>query len=241
MSDALEVSIRVDATQAMRDLDDIGKRQVPFAMAQAINGVVNNFQRAEFAGIESRFHIRRPGWVKKSIKRTHKATKSELWADVAIQPPGAKPRADILGKFERDTSKTSVRPGGDVAVPMPGGPNRNGAGIVANRDRPRAFHFHQVGGAIEGERGTFIVQGPNGEALILQRQKGGARRRRKGDPKRLGPAPKGPSHVRLLYVLLPQVPISPVLEFVATAQRVVNETWAAEADRALASALATAR
>jgi hypothetical protein len=216
----LDLTITVDSANATRYLDDVARKQIPFAESKALSAVALAFQAAEFHGIEQRFTVRRESWVKRSIKITHFAKKKEPWATIAIQPPGTggASRADILGKFERDTAKRSRRAGGLIAIPI--GAKRTAHGIVRGRDRPHALDLHPVGQSIRGARHTFLVQTADGRALILQRTAQG---------------------VRALYLLMPEVRIHPTLEFEATAQRVVAREWDEAFRVAFAHAMETAK
>lgn len=211
------ISVTVDATRALNYLSDLEKQQVPFAMARAINDVAVDFQLQEFLHEKDIFTLRRPDWVQRSNKVTHFASKTELWATVTVSPPGAANRSDIIGKFEDQTTKQSVRAGGMVAVPVEA--RRGRTDIVVPSQRPKAFNFRQVGKRIIGDRGTYIVR-RGSKQYIFQYARGGD---------------------RLLYVLVPQVPITPDLEYLRTAEWTVANKFQLRFDQRWTDALATAR
>lgn len=214
------IEITVDAASATRFLTELESKQIPFATKTALNTAALAFQTAERAHLRGIFTLRRPEWADRSIKITHFATKAEQWATIAVQPPGASgpQRADILGKFEEDTSKSPR--GRTIAVPVSARIKRGNTGVISKRDRPAAYNFRQVGKAIRGDRHTFIIRKADGSGAIFQRTKAG---------------------VFALYLLVRQVPIQPDLKFVPTAQQVVTRVWDTEFTKALESALRTAK
>lgn len=213
----MPLTLTVDTSSATSWLNDVANEQIPFAASKALNATAVDFQAAQFAHEQSIFHLNRPDWVKRSTKITHFAKKTALWATIAVSPPGGDRRADVIAKFEEDTEKTSVA-GHDIAVPI--GARRNKANIVRSGDRPKSFNFHQVGNAVRGDRGTFIVTTAGGRRLILQRTRSG---------------------VNALYLLTPRVVIRPDLDFEPTAVRTVDDRWLANFDRWFEEAMRTAR
>lgn len=225
------INIVVDYKHVVRHLDDLAERQIPFALAKSLNATVAaprsgssglvTIQGEERLQLRKAFELRRPEWADRSIKVTHFATKKEPWATIGIHPPGSAggSRADILGKFETDREK-KPKDGHTIAVPVSSRIKRSNKGIISKRDRPRAYNFRQVGNAIRGDRGTFIVRNPDGSGWIFQRTKRG---------------------VFPLYRLLTEVEIDPDLHFVETAFRTVDRVWTLNMQRALEEALRTAR
>ena len=215
------LSITVDILPATRGLTEVQVNQIPFALSKAINDTAKQFQALEFAHLQSVMTLRRPDWVQRSIKIGHFATKAEPWGVVAISPPGSTgfSRRDILTKFEDETDKRSRKPGGMVAVPLDG-VKRNRRDIIPMNQRPASFHFRQVGNRILGDRGAFIVKTAGGRELILQRSRG---------------------EVRALYLLVPDVHITPDLMFTSIALSTVERFWAGNFSDAFELAMRTAK
>src|SRR4051812_46289573 len=198
----------------------MGERQLAYAAAGALNDTAVDFQIQEFLHEKDIFTLRRPDWVQKSNKITHFAKKyeGELYTTVTLSPPGANERSDIVGKFEDQTTKQSRNPGGMVAIPI--NARKGKRDIVVPSQRPCAFNFRQTGNRIVGDRGTFIVKLANGKQLILQRTGRG---------------------VQALYELVPQVHITPDLEYLKTARWTAENKFEANFARRWARALETAK
>lgn len=211
------ISVTLDVANALATLTAWEQTQVPFAMANTLNDLAVDFQTQEFLHEADIFTLRRPDWVRRSNKITHFANKAELFATVTVSPPGAPNRADIIGKFESETEKTSIRPGGLLAVPI--GARRGKTNVILPSQRPKAFNFRQVGKRILGDKGTFIVTLADGRQMILQRH--------------------GKNQVQALYVLTPQVPITPDLEYLKTAEWTVANRFQQRFDARWQQALAT--
>lgn len=212
------IEITVDVTKWTRHLADVEQRQIPFAMSRALNATGLQVQRAERDQLHRVFTLRRPEWAERSVKIVHFAKKSEPWLTIGIHPPGGDRRADILGKFETEREKRP-RDGGTIAIPVAARKRRD-TGIIRKRDRPGGFNFRQVGRAVRGDRGTFIIRQPDGSGGIFRRVKG---------------------VVSLLYLLVHRAPLQPDLHFADTAGKAVDDHWAYNFERALDEALRTAK
>ena len=224
------IDIVVDYKHVLRHLDDLAERQIPFALAKSINATVaaqsgrasyGTVQGEERLQLRKAFELRRTEWADRSVKVTHFASKREPWATIGIHPPGASgaQRADILTKFETDREKRP-KDGHTIAVPVGSRIKRSNKGIISKRDRPKAYNFRQVGNAIRGDRGTFIVREADGSGWIFQRTKKG---------------------VFALYRLVTQVEIDPELHFVETALKTLDRVWAINMEKAFEEAMRTAR
>lgn len=213
------LSIKVDTSGALSWLNEVANEQIPYAAMKALNQTAVEFQAAQFAHEQDIFKLRRADWIKKSTKidRGDFATKRKLSVRIHVEPPGGDARSDVIAKFEDDTQKTSIL-GHDVAVPV--GVRRSKKDIVRGDQRPKAFHFHQVGRTIRGDRGTFIVDTGRGFRLILQRTRAG---------------------VKALYYLFHHVPIVPDLQFEKTAEITVVRRWDENFAEWFHKAMATAR
>ena len=214
MSALLDVDF--DSRDTSRWLGSMAK-QTPFALSVAINDTLKDAQKVQRAHQRRVFTVRRPQWIDRSVKIKPFATKRTLTGTMAIDPPGGKRTSDILAKFESGGRK-QVREGRHLAIPIEA--RRTKAGIVSRRNRPKGFRFKRVGRSIRGERRTFIIAGVG----IFQRVG-----RRKN------------SRIRMLYRFKTSVPIDRRLDFIANAERVVQQMFDRNFDRAFDRAVATAK
>ena len=218
--------IPVDTSQisiGTRALERLAKDQAPFALSLTINRLALTFQK-EQRGHQARiFTVRRKTFVGRAVKLKPKATKRRPEATISIDPPGGQKRADILSKFEDQTTKTPTR-GRTLAVPGPG-IRRGKTGVITKASRIAAFEFRQITPRVSvGKKRTFLLRTGPRRGYIF---------RRKGR--------RGSTTVELLYSLVPEVPIQPELDFVQNAEKVVRRDTAREYGRALDFALRTAR
>ena len=142
---------------------DVYKRQIPFATARAINWTAKDFQGAQRIRMADVFEIRRPQFLKQSVKIKPFATKEKQEATVKIDSPAG--RSDIFGKFEEDRTKGPFR-GRSVAVPSANVP-RTGAGIIKKGWRPKDLL------ANARQRGTVLFRKPDGRGTIFRRTDSG--------------------------------------------------------------------
>ena len=190
---------------------------IPRATYLAINRTAEEFQKAQRTHMADVFKIRRPQFLKQSVKIKPVATMAKPAATVKIESPGG--RSDIFGKFETERTKTPFL-GRSVAVPTENVP-RTGAGIIRKGWTPKEL-FHQVRlkkGATRAANTTkYGVAGLFGEKnTLLIRYPGAARGtiyRRVGD------------ELVTLYQLVPRVKIEPDLRFVDTARDTIQARWA---------------
>lgn len=218
------IEITVDYRRAVRQLTDDGRKQIPYALAKAVNATVLDVQKAERANLRSKFELRRPAWADRSIKITRFAKKSDPTAIIGIHPPGDASRADILAKFETDTEK--LPRSGTIAVPVSriGVGRRKSTGIIPKRERPRAI--------LDGSnKGVFLVRkkmGAVGEGIILQRLSFGRGKNRR-------------SSVVALYYLVRRARIKNNLHFQLTALNAVDKTFVKHMTTEFDKAMKTAR
>lgn len=249
------IDISVDPKDCFLFLDDVAERQIPFAAKNALLKTGLEVQKVVRARGREIFTLRRPDWFDKTIKITHFPTKPELWLELAVKAPGSKSgdRSDIIAKFEDQTKKESVKPGGHIAIPIKERVKRNNRDIIAARNRPSAYHFRRVGGKIVGDQGTFITPSRTRPGLLLIMQRVAT-----GKSTDMGPAlPAGwrdqqgrftkasgitqRSNVFALYLLVPQVPIRPELHFEQQGELLVPRVWPQAFSDAFQDAMRTAR
>lgn len=106
----LKISIAADVKRLTATLDDIARKQIPFATSLAINAVAFEVQRGEQMLIRQTFKNPRPFTVKSIVVR--KATKASPTATVSIRPEVAK----YLQPYE--TGGVHVLPGRAALVPV---------------------------------------------------------------------------------------------------------------------------
>jgi hypothetical protein len=222
------LTITVDIDAASLWLTFVGEQQIPFATSKMLRDVAKDVQQAERTHLRDIFTLRREQWADRSMKITHFPTKTELWADIEVSPPGATGpgRADILGKFEDDTEKTPRRGGRAIVIPLAA--KRTGTGIISASARPKAFHFrpaaHQRGAytVLVGDQHTVLIQRPDGSGVIVQHD---------------GHHTMGARDGTLLYLLKPRVAIHPELHFHQIGERIVlskaADRWSEAVDFAL--------
>jgi len=210
------LDIEFDSRDTQRWLGGMA-RQTPFALSVAINDTLKDAQKVQRAHQRRVFTVRRPRFIEQAVKIKPFATKRTLTGTMSIDPPGGKRTADILTKFESGGIKR-VRDGRHLAIPVEA--RRTKAGVISRRNRPRGFKFKRVGRAIRGERRAFIIPGIG----IFQRV---GRRR--------------DSRIRMLYRFKRSVPIGRRLDFIANAERVVQQQFDKNFDRAFDRAVATAK
>lgn len=221
------IGINVDVSQFTAGMSEMEERQVPFAIKNALNAVGLDVQVAERQRLRDVFTIRRPAYADRAIKITF-ATKQEPYTTVAIQPPGG--GSDIFGKFEDQTEKLPLGSHG-VAVPIDA--RRNKADIIVKGQRPKDYHLHREGARIVGDNGTYIVKLSDGRELLLQRKdlgKRAAKKQGRGTNER----------ATLLYIFVPRVRIHPNLQFVPSAEQIVDRMWVQRWGEAFTQAMSTA-
>lgn len=114
-------------TKALKGLES----QMPFAMSKALNDVANDAQRSIQDGLSQHFTLRRPEFIRKTIKRERDdfATKTKLEAVVRIDP-----KRNMLAKFEDGGTKTPTT-GKAIAIPTEN-VRRTKAQIIGQAQRP---------------------------------------------------------------------------------------------------------
>jgi len=216
------------------------KDQVPFATSKALNRMALRFQEDQRDHQRRIFTIRRPRFVDRAVKVKPFSTKRTLFADVSIDPPGGQARADVLTKFEDQTSKSPLR-GRSIAVPTDAVP-RTGAGIIRKGWRPgelfegakqhgRGRAIGSKGDVYHGKKKTILIRKPGGKGFIFQYQGAGS----------VGTKTGHNSGLVCLYVLVPRVEIRPELDFERNASLTFERHWVEYYVEAFDQAIRTAR
>lgn len=126
----MRLDVQVDHKAVTDALREFG-RQIPFAMAKALNDVANDAQKDIQNSLPQRFTLRRPDFIKRTIKRDRAdfATKSKLEATVRVDPA-----RDVLAKFEAGGTKTPIA-GRAIAIPTEN-VRRTKTQLISEANRP---------------------------------------------------------------------------------------------------------
>jgi len=145
----MNLDIRVDAAAVTKALGELQK-QARFATSKALNDTANDAQRAIQDSLAQKFTLRRPDFIKRTIKRERPndfATKDNLVATVRVDP-----KRDILAKFEDGGEKVPTK-GKALAIPTLS-VRRTKADVIQKSQRPRAL----LSSGKAFVRGAAIVQ-----------------------------------------------------------------------------------
>jgi hypothetical protein len=216
----LSVTIRVDVRHAIRQLDDLAKKQLPFAIAQAVNDLAVQVAQAENAAMTDVF--KKPGrWTRTATRALKTARKGSPVARVVVLPG-----RDYLTPYEI---------GGVHVLPPTKAPS---GGTLFNPKAVRLNANLQIRkGTIAGllTRPDVFVGKVHGVRGIWQRLPPG----RAG--KRALPNGLVRQQVRLLIRFGDALPVKQHLDFHTRAAMVVAQRAPMAFQRALAKALATAK
>lgn len=210
------MNIQVHGLPEVRRLLGGVEKQLPFAMAKAVNDIT--LEARDFLKDRNRqtFIIRRPwvlnGWRVRLARKSSTPIAARLWLD---------PTRDFLAKFEEGGSKQS-RSGRSLAVPIEARPSPRALVPKALHIRALNLRAHRTAAGkvqLKGANGAFVVR-TAGHSLILQR-KGG--------------------QVNTLYVFKRSVPIPASLRFYDTIGAYVRNEWPHVMGEALAYAIRTAK
>lgn len=224
------LTIKVSAQNVLDKLSDAEQRQIPFAVATALNRTAEEIQTAVRDSIGQSFTIRSP-WVLRNvrIRNADRATKQQSSATIEITPDS------VLAKFERGGVKTA-RDGGSIATPQLA--TRNKRDIIPQFARPKAFRLANAGSPDDGliAKGvakSFLVRAASGRQLLLQR----VGRRSKFAGKGTGADP----NLKLLWVMVKSTAIPAQLKFYETGARVAGQRFVTNLKGMLAYALRSAK
>lgn len=137
----MNVSITVDSKALEKSLDDLGRSQLPFSTAKAINRILITSQKEQLAAMSTAFVLRRPAYAKRSIKISQFAKKNVLTGIIGVANIGA--QTSVFEKFEAGGNATGKN-GGRKAVPSVYVRPNKGKVIPAGK-RPRNLKNSFVG------------------------------------------------------------------------------------------------
>lgn len=249
----MNLSISLDISKATAFLTDVEQRQIPFALARALNVTATEFQDEVRRGISGRFVLRQPKFILDSVKiergnfATSKGFKTgggKFTATVSIGGEGSSHRnAGLLVKYEEGGEKISADPNAPIIIPTQALrpsfaelPPRNlypkNLRLIERRsvDGTLPAHVHRT------KRGVEQLQGKQRTFVLDPRTNIGSRVW--GVFQRYGPKR---SDIRLIWRYKTRIQIPARLQFMDTAQRIVPERFAENFKMMLAIALNTAR
>ncbi len=215
-----DLSIDLELSSALHGLDDLRRRQIPYATALALTRTAQAAQSEIRGKLPERFTIRSP-FTERGV-RIQAATKIRPEAVVYWKGPensrfGLSLARQEVGGAKRPYSraiKQSAKVHGRAYVALPRDVKRGAKGIIPRSQRP---------GEVLKRKRVFVKEEPGRGAVIMQR---GAK----------GAAP------RVLYYLDPRpARIKPRFGFRKTAEEVARRVFKREFGKAFAQAIATRR
>lgn len=239
----MSFSITFDTDELRKELRDVGARQMPFALANALNATANDMQAGIRNVVTGRgFVIRSEGsaqFLRRQIKRERGqdfATKQFPVARVRIASSASGRKASLLSLIDQGGSRFSQFAIGSGATfgpssvvigfqqgsrrqtmnAIPRGLFPKNTGLQERRNISGAF----AKGSLKGKRGTFAVRTGPQSGLVLQRQGG---------------------KVRALFAIKPRVRVAARNFFAPMAEKVALGRFDQNLDFALRQALKTAR
>lgn len=224
MASGVTISVRADVKGLTAKLNNLARKQIPFATAQAINATAKRVQAAEQQEIKDTFDRPTPFTVKSVGVKL--ARKSDPTAIIFIK--------DVAAEY--------------LAPYIDGGVHHLSGRALLN---PKDILLNQYGNipkgklqALKGMPGIFIgtVVTKSGQHIngVWQRPFTGATKTVRGKIK----APRGANttgHLKLLIRFGDALPVKEHLPWGETARRIVNANFKQDFDAAMAKALATAK
>lgn len=131
------------------------QKQLPYVLSQTINNTLLDAQQVQQERMLQTFIIRRPNFVKNSIKLSQFARKDTLTGILEVADVGAKPTADIWERFETGGTKTAKS--GKLAIPTQL-VTTSKTGVISKAKRPRNL------------RNSFKLKTKSGKEMIMQRK-----------------------------------------------------------------------
>ena len=221
-------------------LDDIARRQLPFALAQALNLTAKAAAVEARASAAVRLNVRKKGLLNIFIRAPaeQRATKTKLSARVMVGGPKTDPeRGSILAQQEATGTKRPFR-GNLVAIPSreisskvggkrvvkPGFELKNFKPFSTPIDGANATAHGARGSRIEGRKNTYVVfQRGTGLPILLQRYG------------------RGKKQTRALWLWVRQSGLTPKLGFGRAVIKTVRGTLDKEIGAQLTKAIASAK
>ena len=216
------IRITANTLDFQRDLDDVARHQLPFALANTLSRTAEEAVTLNKGKLPSRFTIR-TGWVAKGYRVKH-ARKNDLTATITHKD--AFMRDQEFGGTKTPASAKSV------AVP-------EGARPTPTATTPKS----RWPGAILKKQG-FVIHAKDKDLLFQRVQhtkKGKVKRGKRNLALAALPTKGHDPNVKLMYVLKQAVKIKPALGLVEDVKETIKARFAINFDGFLKSAIRTAR
>ena len=248
--------IQIDQSNLIASLDDIGRSQIPYSTRNALSRTANLAQTAERNHMSETLHLRREGWVLRSIRIDRSDLSKTSWNVIIYIDPQF---LEIANRLE--TGEDHVPKWGQYFC-IPNVDVFNQKIISADNPlHPSNIRLNQHGGRWESTDGSeiFMIHSKaTGTPLILQRTSRSGRgvaqairagvRHAAGERSASGQFTQGrairgrrPGGTRLLYTLVKRSTVPAKLKFYETITNSIQNNWENEMQQALAKALLTAR
>ncbi|MBP6010609.1 MAG: hypothetical protein KBA31_00130 [Alphaproteobacteria bacterium] len=227
---AIQISIKTNAKELRKSLSDFAKKQVPFAVSQALTAVAREVAKAEVRAIDKTFPTATPfslGGV-----GVAGATKSNLMARIFMREIAAAYFLPYLqgGRHALFGGRRSIQVPVGLTTDRYGNLGKGRLSKVIGR--PDVF-VGKITFRKSGETVAGVWQRPK-----VGKRRGGGHGTKGSTRNRIGGVFTG---LKLLARFEQPQEVKQRLPWAATAQRVVEQVWAREFDKALAKAIATAR
>ncbi len=176
-------------------LGDIANRQLPFALAMALNETAKKAAVEARPEAKKRLNIKRNALLERFIRANaeNRATKTKLSARVMVGGPKSNPeRGSILAQHEDRGTKRPysgnlvAMPSREITTKVGGGVRSIKRGYELKNFKPFSSHFSnnrtangRHGSRIEGQKNTYVVfRSGSGLPILLQRYGKGLRQTR---------------------------------------------------------------
>lgn len=211
----IALNVTVDTKSVAAYLGEL-RDQTPKRVGFALNTTANEIQKGIQASLPGKFTLRRPAYIRQSIYRKPGEDFPQIAAGTFSAAVRINEERDVLAKFEEGGTKTP-RGGRTVTVPIirTGRPR-----LVIGRES--RYHLSNLpAGLFRGERLTgsrfYGLISRRGMPLILERV--------------------GKRAARVIYALLPRVPIARRLGFYDLANHIFGVRWPVNLQKELDEAI----
>ena len=209
-----DFAIDLELSSALQGLDDLRRRQIPYALALALTRTAQAAQSEIKNELPSRFTIRN-AFVERGVK-IKTASKRDQEAAVFWQAPVASRRAFAQSLARQETGGTKTPSNRWLAIPRPAVEKRRGkGGMIPKRWRP--------GQALK-RKDVFIAKTQTAGVMAIYR-----RTTKKRYP------------IEALYTLTDRIRVRETFQFVPTARAAARQVFKKEFGKAFAKAIATRR
>lgn len=239
-------TLSIDTDQMVKELDDIRRNQVPFAMALGMNWTMLDVQEAQREQIDREMTVRNPRFIYQAVKIApeDRASKTKLTAGMRIEGPRKDPdRGKVLTRHEMGGNRQSASQA-PFFIPMLA-LRRFPEQVISQKMYPS---YLGVVTSRVGDSGRFVEpkrskRGPKGTQHIRGRQRTfvldpqlghNVSQRAAGIYQRVG---VGRSGIVRIWKYQPTLVLKQKLQFQATFDRVVAERFNTNFTGALAYAM----